>query len=370
MTTDSVTDALRDSVRDVLARESDSARLHQFVDSGRLHDEALWREAAALGWTALAVPEVLDGLALGAVETTAVCEELGRFLAPIPLLGSLLAVRALMLGGGAAQQARWLPGLASGALKGAIAAPVAERGMSAPLARRMGDFLVIEGVAANVLQGGEADLLILPVRLETGESAFVALEPATDGATLTVEATQDRTRHLARLEMSGLKLPLDRLLTACAAADLARALQAEADLAIAADSAGGAEAIFERTLDYLKTREQFGKPIGSFQALKHRCADHKVALAASAAVVREAARLLADGAASAPLMCALAKAYACEVYAKAAEDAVQLHGGIGFTWEHDCHLYLKRSKLNQALFGTTAVAYDRAADLLLNAARP
>jgi alkylation response protein AidB-like acyl-CoA dehydrogenase len=291
MTTDSVAEALRDSVRDVLARESDSARLHQFVDGGRLHDEALWREAAALGWTALAVPEAFEGLALSAVETAAVCEELGRFLAPVPLLGSMLTVRALTLGGSATQQARWLAGLASGALKGAIAAPAAERGTPAPLARRTGDQLVIEGVAANVLQGGEADILILPVRLETGESAFVAVEPARDGATLTVEATQDRTRHLARLQMSGLKLPLDRLLNTCAAADLSRALQAEADLALAADSVGGGEAIFERTLDYLKTREQFGKPIGSFQALKHRCADHKVALAASAAVVREAARL-------------------------------------------------------------------------------
>lgn len=370
MTTESVSDALRDSVREVLGRESDSARLHHFVDGDRLLDEALWREAGALGWAALAVPEVFGGLALSAIETSAVFEEIGRALAPIPLLGSHLAVRALTLAGSAALQDAWLSRLATGELRAAAAAPFASRGAPAPLAKQVGDHVIVEGLVANVLQGGEADLIIFPARLETGETKFLAVEPARDGAALQVERTQDRTRHLASLHLAGLRLPLDRLLNACPASDLARALQAEADLALAADSVGGADVIFERTIDYLKTREQFGKPIGSFQALKHRCADHKVALAASAAVTREAGRLLADGAASAPLMCALAKAYAGEIYAKVAEDAVQLHGGIGFTWEHDCHLFLKRAKLNQALFGTTAVAYDLAADLLLNAARP
>ena len=370
MTLDNVADALRDSVRDVLVRENDSARLHQFVDSGRRYDEALWREAGDLGWTALAVPEAFGGLGLSAVETAAVFEELGRSLAPIPLLGSLLAVRALTLGGTPAQQEAFLPRLASGELKAAVAWPTAGHSAPLPLARREGEGLRIDGVATNLLQGAEADLLIFAVQLDSGETAFAAAEPARDGLALAVEATQDRTRHLTTLTAAGLALPLDRLLTASSAPDLARTLQAEAELALAADAVGGAEAIFERTLDYLKTREQFGRPIGSFQALKHRCADHKVAMTAAAAVTREAARRLAEGADDAQLLCALAKAYACEIYAKVAEDAVQLHGGIGFTWEHDCHLYLKRAKLNQALFGTTAAAYDRAADLLASPARP
>lgn len=354
MTTDSVTDALRDSVRDVLARESDSARLHQFVDSGRLHDEALWREASALGWTALAVPEAFDGLALSAVETTAVGEELGRFLAPLPLLGSLLTVRALALGGSPAQQARWLPGLASGALKGAVAAPVAERGTSAPLARRMGDLLVIEGVAANVLQGGEAALLIVPVRLETEETAFVAVEPAVDGAPLTVEATQDRTRHLARLQMSGLRLPLDRLLAASAAADLARALQAEADLALAADSVGGADAIFERTLDYLKTREQFGKPIGSFQLMQGKVADMYVALNSARAYVYAVARAC-DAGLTTRFDAAGSILLASENAVKCALEAIQTLGGAGYTKEFPVERLLRDAKLYDIGAGTNEI---------------
>jgi alkylation response protein AidB-like acyl-CoA dehydrogenase len=138
-------------------------------------------------------------------------------------------------------------------------------------------------------------------------------------------------------------------------------------LAIACDSIGGAKAVLDPTVAYLKTREQFGKPIGSFQALKHRCAEHKVAIEAADALVRDAVERWSNDAADAALFAALAKALACDVYAGVATDAVQLHGGIGFTWEHVCHRYLKRAKLNQTLFGGSAAHRDRAAQLLLAA---
>jgi alkylation response protein AidB-like acyl-CoA dehydrogenase len=167
---------------------------------------------------------------------------------------------------------------------------------------------------------------------------------------------------LARLELDGVRVAADRVLGG--GDELRDTLTAEAALLIACDAKGGANAVLERTLDYLKTRMQFGKPIGSFQALKHRCADHKVALEASGAVTTEAVRLWAAGDPSAVVMASSAKAYACGTYATVAEDAVQLHGGIGFTWEHDCHLFLKRAKLNQALYGSTSAHLDRAASLL------
>ena len=355
--------ALRDSIRDVLERELDSQRLHRLVDESALMDKALWGTAASLGWPALAVGEGHGGLGLGAPETAVLFEELGRSLAPLPALGGVLAARAIALGGSAEQQARWLPAIAAGEILCAISETTTKSAVS--ILRGDAGEIVLSGDAADLLQGAEADLLIVLAEDASGAPALVVVEPKADGVELIVERTVDRTRHLATARFAELKLPADRELAAASPETILAALTIEAALALASDSAGGAQAVFERTLDYLKTREQFGKPIGSFQALKHRCAEHKVALAASASVVAEAVRLQAEGAPSAPLMASLAKAYACEVYAKVAEDAVQLHGGIGFTWEHDCHLFLKRAKLNQALLGGTAAGLDHAADLLL-----
>jgi alkylation response protein AidB-like acyl-CoA dehydrogenase len=356
--------ALREGVRDVLVSEASSARVHRLFDDGALIDQPLWEKAAELGWPALSVPEAQGGLGLGVAETAVVFEELGRFLAPLPYLGAVLAARAIALAGDATQQDRWLPAIAEGGTICAISAP-RPGVVPGPTLRRDGDTIILTGGATELLQGMNADLLVIEAHDASGEAAYVVVEPRTDGVELVLERTVDQTRHLARASFTDLRLPADRLLAG--SANARPILLAEAALALACDAVGGAEAIFERTLDYLKTREQFGKPIGSFQALKHRCADHKVAMTASAAVVAEAVRLQADGDPTAPLMASVAKAYACEVYAKVAEDAVQLHGGIGYTWEHDCHLFLKRAKLDQALYGGTAAHLDRAAGLLVAA---
>ena len=353
--------ALRDGIRDVLDRELDSLRLHRLVDGGTLIDRALWAKAAELGWPALAVGDDHGGLGLGARETAVLFEELGRALAPLPILGGVLAARAIALGGTPLQQARWLPAIAAGEAVCSVFQPTDEATLSL---RRDGGELVLSGEARNLMQGAEADLLIVLAK-GSGATAPVVIEPKADGVDLILERTVDRTGHLASTRFADLRLPADRELAAAEPGAILAALRVDSALALACDAVGGAQAVFDRTLDYLKTREQFGKPIGSFQALKHRCAEHKVALAASASVVAEAVGLAAEGSPAAPLMAALAKTYACEVYAKVAEDAVQLHGGIGFTWEHDCHLFLKRAKLNQALLGGTAAGLDHAAELLM-----
>jgi alkylation response protein AidB-like acyl-CoA dehydrogenase len=356
--------ALRDGVRDVLAREASSARLHHLVDEGALLDRALWATVAELGWPALAIPEAHGGLGLGVAETAVVFEELGRRLAPLPYLGAVLAARAIELGGDPAQAARWLPGIAEGALICAVSPPLGLAGAARPIVREEAGLLALSGDATDLLQGAEADLLVIEAADPSGAPVHLVIEPKADGVEVTLDRTVDQTRHLARAKLDGLRLPADRRLRAAPGVDLALALALQAALALACDAVGGAEAIFELTLEHLKTRRQFDKPIGSFQALKHRCADHKVAMAASQAVVAEAVRLAAAGDPSAERMAHVAKAYACEAYAAVAEDAVQLHGGIGFTWEHDAHLFLKRAKLDQALYGGTAAHLDRAAALL------
>ncbi len=352
-------ETLRDGFRDVLVREASSERLHRFVDGGGVRDEALWQEAAALGWPALAIPEADGGLGLGIAEAAVLFEEVGRALAPMPLLGSYLAARAIELGGSEAQRAAWLPRIAAGELTCTISPPFPAHAVEFAVE---GDQVVLTGEAGDLLDGGGAELLVVLAQDADGGSTYVLI----DGVEAEVERTVDRTRHLARARFDGLRVPMDRLFAGGEA--MRGTLLGEAALLIACDARGGAAAIFEQTIGYLKTREQFGKPIGSFQALKHRCADHKVALEASGAVVAEAVRLWAAGDPTAPLMASSAKAYACDVYARVAEDAVQLHGGIGYTWEHDCHLFLKRAKLNQALFGTSAAHLDRAGRLLLEAA--
>jgi alkylation response protein AidB-like acyl-CoA dehydrogenase len=354
--------ALRESVRDVLARECDSRRLHALVDQGAPCDLSLWRIAADLGWNGLAVSEDHGGLGLGVTETAVVFEEMGRALAALPYLGAVLAARAISVAGSPDQQARWLPAIAAGDLLCAVSHP----DQSATVRLQIGaDRIILSGECADLLQGADTGLLVIEVREADGAASYVMVEPQTDGVELILERTVDRTRHLTRVRFEDTALPLDRRLASAPFAKTREALRLESALAIACDSIGGAKAVFAATIDYLKNREQFGKPIGAFQALKHRCADHQVTLAAAGAVIAEAVRLAAQAAASAPMMAALAKAYACEVYAKVAEDAVQLHGGIGFTWEHDCHLFLKRAKLNQALLNGTAAQLDRAADLLL-----
>jgi alkylation response protein AidB-like acyl-CoA dehydrogenase len=218
----------------------------------------------------------------------------------------------------------------------------------------------LTGGAANLLDGASSAVFIV----EGGESDArrLALAAAEDAE---VEATElvDRTRGLATARFAGAAASV---LNADAEA-VARDIITHASLAIACDSIGGAKAVLDLTVAYLKTREQFGKPIGSFQALKHRCAEHKVAIEAADALVRDAVERWARDAPDAALSAALAKALACDVYATVATDAVQLHGGIGFTWEHVCHLYLKRAKLNQTLFGGSAGHRDLAAQLLLAA---
>jgi alkylation response protein AidB-like acyl-CoA dehydrogenase len=179
-----------------------------------------------------------------------------------------------------------------------------------------------------------------------------------------VQPIADRTRSLVTLTCRDAPAQATRLLFGEAAARIAAQLLDSANILIASDAIGGAEAACAITMEYLKTRVQFGKPIGSFQALKHRSADHKVAI--------EAARRLVDRAQGAPpdaprtsLWAALAKMAACDAFVAMAADMIQMHGGIGFTWEHDAHLYLKRAMLDQFLFGSTAVQLDRAAALML-----
>jgi alkylation response protein AidB-like acyl-CoA dehydrogenase len=361
-------DALRNSIRRVLSECASRQHVQRFVNSNDLYDKALWGEAAKLGWLALSVPEDNGGLGLGISGAALLYEELGRSVAPVPVLGTLLVAEAVAEAGTAAQKAAWLPELASGAAPASLEViDLKRKTPSVRLRRRPDGALVLSGEARDLLDGAAASLLFVTAQSEDGALHLVLVRPREDAVTLQAEILVDRTRHLAHTRLDDLVLPADRQLGEMPLRPgLSDALLGHAALALACDGIGGADAVLTFTIEYLKTRVQFGKPIGSFQALKHRCANHKVALESARAMTHEAVRRSADGRSDAAAQCSLAKAYACDVATVIASDALQLHGGIGFTWEHSCHLFLKRAKLNETLFGTRAAHEDRAAALLLN----
>jgi alkylation response protein AidB-like acyl-CoA dehydrogenase len=355
--------ALRDSARDVVADHCAPHQLHQFIDrSGpdqeRL-DRGLWKAAAELGWLTLAIPEQHDGLGAGIVEIAVLQQELGRALAPIPYLSTVLVQRALTLWPHSKVQTEFFPAFGSGEVIAAIG-PIASGGSNL-VADPIGNGKVrIKGECAFVLEGSVADLFLLPVN--AGGKSGLALLRRGAGAETAHLPVADRTRNVASLRCEGIEVSVDQVLIGAQAVELAEVLADDARILIANDCVGGAEAILDKTVEYLKTRVQFGKPIGSFQALKHRCADHKVR--------NEAAKLLVTKATQAAqaergLWVGIAKFAACDAYQSVAADSVQLHGGMGFTWEHDSHLYLKRALLNQLLFGNSAESQDRAVTLLL-----
>jgi alkylation response protein AidB-like acyl-CoA dehydrogenase len=318
------------------------ARTRAAADSERGWDPDTWKKIGAeLGWPALIVPEAHGGVGLGQVELVAVLEEMGRVLLASPFFATVaLGVNALVVAGSDAQQARWLPALAEGTQTATLAC---EGGVVAERDGRL------HGTMSHVVDGHSADLLIVAA----GDTLFAV---AADAAGLTRRAlpTLDRTRRLAELRFDG--VVAERLPVAGLAAVLDRA-----QVAFAAEQLGGAQACLDMAVDYAKTRVQFNRKIGSFQAIKHKCADLFVAVESARSAVYWAA------AEPGPLAAATARATASEAFFEAATENLQIHGGIGFTWEHDAHLYLRRARASQALLGDVATQRERVATAILGA---
>lgn len=346
-------DALQASMGDVLANECPIETVHRHVLSGSDYHEPLWRSISELGWLGLAIPVRHGGLGLGGDALAMLYRELGRALAPVPVLPTLLAAEAITRLGDPGQQERWLPGIAAGHMRAAICDPSLPPAIGA---RRDGDDLLLDGRVENLLDGSAAELVLLLAELD-GRPVFVVIEHDLPGVTVDRFLVADQTRHLAHVSLASVRIGMDHVLDAGAIDAALDALIGHAAIAIASDAIGGAEAILAATIDYLKIREQFGRIIGSFQTLKHRAADHKAALTGAEALVGEVAA--GAGAGLASLDALEAKALATSVYLAIARDCVQLHGGIGFTWEHPAHLFLKRAWVDAALFGSVELTLDR-----------
>lgn len=357
MTTEFDIKDLQSNFRKLLEIESSRERIRAAIETKPAICASLWRTISELGWPSLAIPSAHGGLDMGGAEVAALASELGRSLAVVPLLSTLIVSEAISQSGSESQKTKWLPQLAAGEAIGSLSVT------SSDFAEAFGegDELSLCGRVRFLLDGMHANVLLLFARTADGEDIAAIVERSQLSALATYRETADPTRHFAEVLFDGGRIGADSVLArGDAAVRLRDRLFLYGGLLVAMESLGAAGALLEQTLEYLKVRVAFGQPIGTFQALKHRCADHAVAIAASKAMANDALRQWASGSDEAAHRAALASAYASQTFEAMADDALQLHGGIGLTWEHDCHLFLKRAKLNRELFGSPESKLDAA----------
>ena len=348
-----VEEELRASVRSLLADRCPPASVLARCEGAQPQDPALWRTLAQeLGVAGLQVPEALGGAGASLRETAVVLEELGRAAAPVPYLGSAVLATTALLGCDPDLEpvAALLAALASGERTAALAVPLSTApGSPFPQAVRADREGALSGRVTSVADAVLADVLVVPGIGADGPRLWL-VDLAEPGAELLPRNSLDLTRPLADLELTGaVGRPLAGPGQAEAALD--RALLTGAGL-LASEQLGIAEECLRSTVEYLLTRRQFGRQIASFQAVKHRLADLWLDIAGARAAARNAADALAGAADDARLAVAVAQAYCSDVAVHAAEECVQLHGGIGMTWEHPAHLALKRAKADQLALGT------------------
>ncbi len=345
--------SLRESISAVLAAECSSLAVHAFIDGKSPLDELLWSQARELGWHGITLPEEYGGFGFGAYGLDLICTELGRCAAPGPYISTLSAAQWLAEVATTADKQRYLPLIARGELE--IATPAYMGGPNAPTDQLTEKLQMLGTVRSR--------MAIAPISHEGG-AAFGLFEIHPQASDMT--PLWDRTRASFAFSPKN-STPVAVIPDADGRAR--RRLVQYLTLAIASDSAGGARSIFEQTVEYMKTRVQFGKPIGSFQALKHRASDMLGRLAITDQLMAQAVASTMEDEEDGPMWAALAKSDSTETFAYVAADCVQLHGGVGFTWEFDCHVYLKRARLNEALIDSNGRLRDRAAEMLAIANR-
>ncbi len=361
--------AIKATARDFLAARYKSERIRELAESEHGFEQSDWAEMAELGWPGLALPEQWGGQGLGIVELSVLFEEMGYALAPSPLFSNTIAGLLLALCGSDEQRERWLRPLAAGELRGTPAlwdagSPATPGGFTMD-AKPDGDGVVLDGEKVLVLDAAAADFFLVA----TADGCRHLVERGADGVSVQAEPSIDLTRRLYSVRFDGVRVGAEQTLPA-----------EEADyypvffrlcVALAAESTGIAQRTMEMAVAYAKDRQQFGRPIGSYQAVSHRCAQMLLETENSRSAVYGAAWAADAAPETLPLAASMAKSYASDAGWRVPDASLQVHGGIGFTWEHDLHFFLKRGKANAAMFGDAKWHRERVADaVLVEAAEP
>jgi alkylation response protein AidB-like acyl-CoA dehydrogenase len=354
---------LRRTVRAFLEDKSPSAEVRRLMETEEGYDPALWEQMGSqLGLQGLAIPEEYGGSGYSYVELIVVLEEMGRALLTAPYFSTVaLGANAILHSGDDAAKKELLGGIASGETIATLAmtedsgrwdaegiTATATPASAAGSGSTGGDGYTIDGHKMFVLDGHTANLIIVAAKTGDAISLFTVAGDA-EGLTRTSLATMDQTRKQARLEFSG--TPAKLLGTEGEGWPVLSRVLDLAAVALAAEQVGGAQKCLEMSVDYAKVRVQFGRPIGSFQAIKHKCADMLLEVESAKSAAYYAGWAAAELNDELPTVASLAKAYCSDAYFHAAAENIQIHGGIGFTWEHDAHLYFKRAKSSQLLLG-------------------
>ena len=355
--------AIKSTAHDFLASRFKSERLREIAASDDGTDAAGWGEMAELGWAGLAVPEEWGGQGLGIVDLAVLFEEMGYALAPSPLLANTIAGLALSLCGSDDLRERYLRPLAAGKKRGTpalwdVGSP-ATIGDFTMEAKADGDGVVLDGEKTLVPDAAGADFFLVA----TSDGKRHLVESGADGVTVKPETGIDPTRRFSSVRFEGVKV---------AAADTLPGAGADYHpvfhricVALAAESTGIAQRTMEMAVEYAKDRQQFGRPIGAYQAVSHRCAQMLLETENSRSAVYGAAWAADAEPESLPLAASTAKAYASDAGWRVPDASIQVHGGIGFTWEHDLHFFLKRGRSNAAIFGDARWHRERVADVVL-----
>jgi alkylation response protein AidB-like acyl-CoA dehydrogenase len=365
-------DQLRDAVRRFMEAKSPSTEVRRLMDSDVGYDPAVWSQMAnELGLQSLHIPEEYGGQGFTWVELGIVLEEMGRALLCAPYFSTVvLAANAIMNAGTPEEQGDLLPGIASGETIAALAITEPNGRWDATgidvTAQGSGDSYTLDGTKSYVIDGHIANLIVVAARAAGSDGTdgvgLFAVDGDVAGLTRTQLATLDQTRKQAKLDFAGVPArPLGDATNGWPAVE--KTLQ-HASVGLCNEMVGGAQKVLDMSVEYAKVRVQFGRPIGSFQAIKHKCADMLLEVESAKSAAYYAAGVAAEDSDELPVIASLAKAYCSDAYFHASAENIQIHGGIGFTWEHDAHLYFKRAKSSEVLLGDATYHRELLAELI------
>ena len=343
--------SLRDQARKFLAEQASSARVRRILEGVAPYDADLWRGMGEMGWIGTAIPEAHGGAGFGYLELCVIAEELGRSLAPTPFSSTIyLAAEALLLAGSEAQKKHWLPRIAQGNAIGCFALAEGAHAATAANLTTRAEGGRVSGTKLPVMDGDVADFAVLAAAEPGGRTGLFLVDLKGAGVTRTPLTTVDPTRSHARVVFDG--AAAEPLGAPAAGWPLVERLLDRAAVLVAFEQLGGAQAALDMAREYAIGRFAFGRQIASFQAIKHKLADMYVAVELARSNAYYGAWALSKDAPELPVAAATARVAATEAYYQAAKENIQVHGGMGFTWEFDCHLHYRRAKLTGLMLGS------------------